>query len=771
MITSLHGTSSSSDVDEGSSFPKRRGDKVVPVLPILIIPGFMSSGLEIRESSAKRGWVGKRLWINLGSLGIQSVHLFRGGKGGRTEVSVHHTNNTNDGDDQKRQEEDRELHQHMEYKSLWLKHMCLLGDMVTESPGIVVRNIGGLKGVDYLTPGALTNFVSYVFGPVIKALVARAGYVKGFNLDAAPYDWRLPPSALESRDKYFTNTMKRVEKMYEDSNGMPVVLLCHSLGCKTGHYFLNFAKQKKGQGWLDKYVHTYMPVGSPHLGAPKALRSVVSGDKMSLDAFLTDDEALVLGRSLGSGPWLFPSTVPRDGISNAFVRKEGCLTVEIVGEINVLPLLKDRDQSVRPKALKVMVLFGKSSLGSSLVKITQDYRVRFDLHEKFVFATHPTKPVDDTMSGDVLICLCEPGIRAGKNKKERQKTYCCTCQDCLCCIFCCIPWMIWKLIASVFRFLWCFARGVAETTIITVDALAKASGGCTVLATSNMLSVASTIRRSSAGSRRNVAKTVASTHIELYHRDLQKKKWTTSSSPKVKCTVKMTWEPWIENALLLRRDVTSCSPVSEKADKKSIAPFRIRDKRSGSSTGYAEISGLDLLVREDLQRIPSLLGAVYDSDSLGPRTLSSSEVPPVRRVKAIYGTNLPTEVGAVYRRGKDFVDDKRKVRNVFVLDTNAELVDETGRYVCEDGIIKETSITAGNGNSSKRNDGGTRVSGDGTVPYWSLRHSKEWGKDGSCHVEVHELDRADHREILADERFHDLVIDYATRNANADPGV
>jgi hypothetical protein len=30
-----------------------------------------------------------------------------------------------------------------------------------------------------------------------------------------------------------------------------------------GHYFLNFAKQTKGQEWLDKYIHTYMPVGAP----------------------------------------------------------------------------------------------------------------------------------------------------------------------------------------------------------------------------------------------------------------------------------------------------------------------------------------------------------------------------------------------------------------------------------------------------------------------------------------------------------------------------
>jgi hypothetical protein len=39
-----------------------------------------------------------------------------------------------------------------------------------------------------------------------------------------------------------------------------------------------------------------MPVGVPHLGAPKALRPTISGDKMGLEAFLKDSQALILGR-------------------------------------------------------------------------------------------------------------------------------------------------------------------------------------------------------------------------------------------------------------------------------------------------------------------------------------------------------------------------------------------------------------------------------------------------------------------------------------------
>ena len=103
----------------------------------------------------------------------------------------------------------------------------------------------------------------------------------GVTLDAAPYDWRLPPSQLEKRDSYFTNTMQLIETLYRNSNGSPVVLLCHSMGCKTAHYLLNFVVQllgdEEGRKWIDKYVYAYVPVGAPHLGAGKSFRSLLTG--------------------------------------------------------------------------------------------------------------------------------------------------------------------------------------------------------------------------------------------------------------------------------------------------------------------------------------------------------------------------------------------------------------------------------------------------------------------------------------------------------------
>ena len=56
------------------------------------------------------------------------------------------------------------------------------------------------------------------------------------------------------------------------------------------------------------------------------------------------------------------------------------------------------------------------------------------------------------------------------------------------------------------------------------------------------------------------------------------------------------------------------------------------------------------------------------------------------------------------------------------------------------------------------------VSGDGAVPHWSLQHAKSW-QGPSCEVSVVELEGADHREILADARFHKAVLDYCRQEA------
>ena len=53
-------------------------------------------------------------------------------------------------------------------KRRWIGHMVLQADGITDPPGIKLRPLEGIRGVMYLDPGAITNSLSYVFGPLVE---------------------------------------------------------------------------------------------------------------------------------------------------------------------------------------------------------------------------------------------------------------------------------------------------------------------------------------------------------------------------------------------------------------------------------------------------------------------------------------------------------------------------------------------------------------------------------------------------------------------------
>lgn len=683
-----------------------------------LLTGFMSSGLEIKQSIIREKWVCERLWINLSSLGLQSIQLSRS-----PDVEM-------DSDDEQ-----------TEYKSDWLNHMSLMNDMKSERDGVQVRPIDGLAGVDYLTPGSLMKYVSYVFGPVLDAL-EEAGYVREKNLDAMSYDWRLSPVQMEARDGYFSRVMDRVEQMYNDNNKTPVVIMCHSLGCKVGHYFLNFCLDAKGQDWLDKYIHTYMPVGGPHLGAPKALRSTISGDKMGLDTFLsgkyrtafscinivqissgsanaaaplsTDSEALAFGRSLGSGPWLFPAKLPPGAPSPFYFHPQGVVEVSVTSLVNAKPMLAERRMLSKTKKFKLSMVYNDNVVTTEYHSSNEDGTVLFD--EVFCFATAPDGPNTAKGDSDLLqILLLEPGVSASKHEKEHRS-----------CIrkLLCLPFKILCILPILFCCL------VKHFTILSAEAVSRAIGGSTILAASEPINVSEAI------SKRN-----NSMEVDLFYGEDRERndgegccccKYKTNPE---RITIRISWTP----------------PAKKVAPKRgSIIAVKSDDKEDPKMANRTDCS--DLLEREGLDAILTMIQEVYDSDPLGPRNRSSTKAPPVKRIKAIYGINLSTEIGAVYCRRPAAIESPTE--NRFEPDSDAKLSKQSkaGGEKLKGGVLYETS--------KKKQSDGRFCSGDGTVPYYSLSYVKTWEND--CNVEVTELDKAEHREILADPRFHKAVLDYTT---------
>ena len=231
--------------------------------------------------------------------------------------------------DEKEEEEEANAaaHSHVTTKELqgldrkmWLRHMALGGDGHSDPPGIEVRAVQGLAGVDYLQPGHVMGATTWVFGQVIDFLRAR-GYDDS-NLRGAPYDWRMPPGHLQKRDRYFSELCETIEELSRDNGGKPVVLLAHSMGNNMAHYFLNWVVQNghnitkvpgakcgfNGPAWLDKYIYSLFGISGPYLGATSALKASICGDDFGMGpALLPQDDARQLCQAMGSGAWLLPT--------------------------------------------------------------------------------------------------------------------------------------------------------------------------------------------------------------------------------------------------------------------------------------------------------------------------------------------------------------------------------------------------------------------------------------------------------------------------------
>lgn len=838
----------------------------------------MSSGLEIESSQVTPSWNNKRVWLNLSSIGISSMYFgnatrpTRSNNRNRRKASAkknkkkNNASTTNkesiknstkkqsissdddddisisddDSDDNEEVDEEfEEERQQYKYKSSWLRHMMLDSrDTKSDPPGIKVRPIEGIEGVDYLTPGPITSHISYVFGPVIKALVDSSkagGYTPDVNLRASTYDWRLCPRDMERRDKYFTKTKLLIEEMYQQNNQTPVVLLAHSLGCKVCHYFLNFVKQHHfGQHWINRHIHTFMPVGGPHLGAPKACRAVVSGDKMGLDTFLNDDEAVGLGRSWGSSPWLVPSNLPRGVPATNYIRPHGVLELSFTNSVDTDELVCNRTAVSRPKRyqlqVKVTGLFDNDDHDNSDNKQhelkTPFYKINRDLGDNVVvfpdklsFVTSNdcggggsggsnSKSSSSSSKTTIQFFLQEPGFASAKKEKGDEKC----CKNpwvwCVCC--CCIPCMLaYKIIEGVLRML-------VRATTITADKIVGSAGNSTTLAFSEQ------IRIPKAAFNNNVASSAVTIRVPLYHTDDYRQyhnsnkkcfSWLTKRrkpSRQTDLIVKIKWYKFDREKSFRQICGPICVP-SKANNERSVAGLPIVSSKKLSSKSktatnshryFEEFTGYDLFEREGLRDSTlQFVRDAYDSDPFGPRGKTSAEdPPPVSRIHAIYGVNLPTEIGCVYKR-QDVAavtsrrsDQARGVRSLYVPDKKSTILSSgddndssTAGYKISNGIILETSKTKQIEpmpfGTDDTDDGvicqqHREISGDGTVPYWSLAHSKTWNgafimssstsstskeKDDSqqrIKVTVEELDGAPHREILADPRFHDAVIRY-----------
>ena len=207
-----------------------------PHHPVVIVPGFISSGLEL--------WEGLKC----------GKHFFRQRMWGTPAMAKAYFTD----------------------RQCWMQHMRL--DTITglDPPGIKLRAVTGLEAVDWFVPGY------FVWGKVIESL-GEVGYDANM-IHAATFDWRLSPDALEQRDGYFTRLKHSVETLVA-IHKVPVALLAHSYGDQLVRYFLNWVETPVADGgggggkrWTDAHVAVYVDIAGPMLGIPKTVPSLLSGE-------------------------------------------------------------------------------------------------------------------------------------------------------------------------------------------------------------------------------------------------------------------------------------------------------------------------------------------------------------------------------------------------------------------------------------------------------------------------------------------------------------
>lgn len=99
----------------------------------------------------------------------------------------------------------------------------------------------------------------------------KVGYQSGEDLFITGYDFRLVPYE-PYLSIYFSELQKLIENTYI-STRQKINLVGHSLGTSLANIFLN----KMDSDWKDKYIEKFISISPAYDGAPKSLRTVISG--------------------------------------------------------------------------------------------------------------------------------------------------------------------------------------------------------------------------------------------------------------------------------------------------------------------------------------------------------------------------------------------------------------------------------------------------------------------------------------------------------------
>lgn len=207
-------------------YARQRGLR--PKHPVVIIPGFVTTGLE--------------LWASLPC----AASSFRQRMWGTYHMPQAILSNS----------------------ECWVEHMQLNQSTGLDPEGVMLRASEGLAAVDFLMPGY------YVWAKIIQAF-ADLGYDPNM-LIGSTYDWRLSIANMERRDSYFSRLKGDIELLHKLKEEK-VMIAAHSWGENVARNFLAWVDQQE-EGWVERHVAVYMNIAGSTLGVPKAMTALLSGE-------------------------------------------------------------------------------------------------------------------------------------------------------------------------------------------------------------------------------------------------------------------------------------------------------------------------------------------------------------------------------------------------------------------------------------------------------------------------------------------------------------
>jgi len=114
------------------------------------------------------------------------------------------------------------------------------------------------------------------FAGLIEEL-KQNGYEEGKNLFVFPYDWRLDLNWSANGIPYsgFDSLKDKIEKIKLQTGAQKVNIIAHSMGGLVAKYYI----KHYGSDSVNKFID----IGTPHLGAPEALKILMYGDDLGFN--------------------------------------------------------------------------------------------------------------------------------------------------------------------------------------------------------------------------------------------------------------------------------------------------------------------------------------------------------------------------------------------------------------------------------------------------------------------------------------------------------